>query len=71
MVAVTYGVAGVATSKNTGRGRASSPRQNIFTRLLTALFEARLRQAYREITRHPQLLEHARALENGSQSGGW
>ena len=47
MVAVTYGVTGVTAPKNTGRARVSSPRKNVFTRLLTALMEARLRQAHR------------------------
>ena len=58
MVAVTYGVARVAAPKNAGV-RASSPRPNIATRFVTALMEARLRQAHKEIVRHAHLLEHS------------
>ncbi|HZP71064.1 MAG TPA: hypothetical protein VFB29_14070 [Pseudolabrys sp.] len=58
MVAVTYGVADVAAPKNAGHGRAAAPRTNIVTRFVTALMEARLRQAYREIRRHAHLLDH-------------
>ena len=71
MVAVTYGVTGVTAPKNTGRARVSSPRKNVFTRLLTVLMEARLRQAHREITRHAHLLHRGHPLKTGSETGGW
>ena len=57
MVAITYGVARVAAPKNAG-ALASSPRKNVVSRLLTAMMEARLRQAHREIVRHAHLLDH-------------
>ena len=58
MVAVTYGVARVAAPKNAGE-RASGPRPNIATRFVTAMMEARLRQAHKEIVRLAHLLEHS------------
>ena len=74
MVAVTYGVARVAAPKNAG-GRASSPRKNVVTRFLTALMEARLRQAHKEIVRHAHLLGHGDEykdlLKAKPEIGGW
>jgi hypothetical protein len=60
MVAVTYGVARVAAPKNAG-ARAASPRKNnnVVSRFVTAMMEARLRQAHKEIVRHAHLLEHS------------
>lgn len=63
MVAVTYGVANVSAAngaKSAGRVRASSPRQNIIGRLFTAVMEARLQQAYREIERRAYLFDSKR-----------
>ena len=74
MVAVTYGLARVAASKNAG-ARASSPRPNIATRFVTAMMEARLRQAHKEIVRHAHLLEHSDdykdLLKAKPAIGGW
>ena len=53
MVAITYGR--VAAPKNAERARSASPRQNILGRFFTALMEARLQQAYREIVRRDYL----------------
>jgi hypothetical protein len=61
MVAITYGVARAAP-KCAERARTSSPRQNVLGRLFTALMEARLQQAYREIARHAYLLDKKRGL---------
>jgi hypothetical protein len=58
MVAVTYGVARVAARKTAG-ARASSPRKNVVSRIVTAMMEARLHQAHKEIVRHAHLLEHS------------
>ena len=46
MVAITYGVARPARKSAKG-----TPRQNIIGRFFTAVMEARLQQAYREIAR--------------------
>lgn len=74
MVALTYGVARVTAPKNAG-GRVSSPRKNIVTRFVTALMEARLRQAHKEIVRHAHLLEHRDEyrdlLKAKPTIGGW
>ena len=74
MVAVTYGVARVAAPKNAG-ARASSPRPNIATRFVTAMMEARLRQAHKEIVRHAHLLEHSDEFRDLLKAkpaiGGW
>jgi len=56
MVAVTYGVARVTAPKNAGK-RASGSRKNLVTRFVTAMMEARLRQAYREIELHRHLID--------------
>jgi len=58
MVAVTYGVARLAAPKNAA-ARASSARKNVVSRFVTAMMEARLRQAHKEIVRHAHLLEHS------------
>jgi hypothetical protein len=60
MVAVTYGVARVPGAKNAARARA--PRQNIVGRFFTAVMEARLRQAYREIARREYLFDNKRDI---------
>ena len=74
MVAVTYGVARVAAPKNAGE-RASGTRKNIVTRFVTAMMEARLRQAHKEIVRHAHLLGHGDdfrdLLKAKPEIGGW
>ena len=74
MVAVTYGVARVTAPKNAGK-RASGSRKNLVTRFVTAMMEARLRQAHKEIVRHAHLLEHSDEfkdlLKAKSTIGGW
>jgi hypothetical protein len=50
MVAITYGVARPAPKSAKG-----TPRQNIIGRFFTAVMEARLQQAYREIARREYL----------------
>jgi hypothetical protein len=62
MVAITYGVARVPAPKNAERARAASPHQNFIGRLFTAVMEARLRQAYREIAKRAYLFENKRGL---------
>ena len=57
MVAITYGVANVPASKNAEPARVSSPRQSIIGRLFTALMEARLEQAYRQIAQRAYLFD--------------
>jgi hypothetical protein len=64
MVAITYGVARVPAPKTVERAQAASPRQNIVGRIFTALMEARLQQAYREIDRRAYLFTK-RGLRNG------
>jgi hypothetical protein len=56
MVAVTYGVARIATTKAAGRAQAVRPRRTLFTRFMDALVESRLKQVHREIARHAHLL---------------
>jgi hypothetical protein len=74
MVAVTYGVARVTGPKNAGK-RASGSRKNLVTRFVTAMMEARLRQAHKEIVRHAHLLEHSDdykdLLKAKPAIGGW
>jgi len=53
MVAITYGR--VPAPKNAERAQNASPRQNIIGRFFTAVMEARLQQAYREIARREYL----------------
>jgi hypothetical protein len=53
MVAVTYGSVRPATSAVT----KAQPKTNFFSRLMTAMMEARLRQAYREIEFHQHLID--------------
>ncbi|HET7802672.1 MAG TPA: hypothetical protein VFL53_00400 [Pseudolabrys sp.] len=62
MVAITYGVARVPAARNVERARSASPRQNIVGRIFTAIMEARLRQAYREIARRAYLFDNKRVL---------
>jgi hypothetical protein len=64
MVAITYNAATVSPRKSAERARASGPQQNIVGRLFTALMEARLQQAYREIDRRAYLFEHKRGLRS-------
>lgn len=63
MVAITYNAGNVSPRKSAERARASSPRQNILGRLFTAVMEARLQQAYREINRRAYLFDK-RGLRN-------
>jgi hypothetical protein len=56
MVAITYG----AAPKNATRAQASRPHQNIIGRFFTAVMEARLQQAYRDIGRRAYLFDHKR-----------
>jgi hypothetical protein len=74
MVAVTYGVARVTAPKNAGK-RASGSRKNLVTRFVTAMMEARLRQAHKEIVRHAHLLEHSDDYKDLLRAkpaiGGW
>ena len=58
MVAITYGVA----PKSAKRSRGVTPRQNIISRFFTAVMEARLRQAYREIAKRDYLFDNKRGL---------
>jgi hypothetical protein len=62
MVAITYGVARVPAPKNAERARAAGPRQNIVGRFFTAVMEARLQQAYREIAKRGYLFDNKRGL---------
>ena len=62
MVAITYGVARVPAPKNAERARAASPRQNIIGRFFTAVMEARLQQAYRDIAKRGYLFDNKRRL---------
>ena len=62
MVAITYGR--VPAPKSAERARSASPRQNIIGRFFTAVMEARLQQAYREIARHEFLFDKKRALRD-------
>ena len=61
MVAITYGVARPAP-KGAKRARGATPRQNIVGRFFTAVMEARLQQAYREIARREFLFDHKHDL---------
>ena len=74
MVAVTYGVARVTAPKNAGK-RASGSRKNLVTRFVTAMMEARLRQAHKEIVRHAHLLDHSDEYKDFLKAkpaiGGW
>lgn len=61
MVAVTFGVARVATAEaasKAGRAQSAVPRKRWYTRLLDALIEARMEQARREIRMHTRLLPY-------------
>jgi hypothetical protein len=83
MVAVTYGVAGVASAEatpKTARTQTAAPRKRWFARILDALIEARMQQARREIRMHTRLLPHSfdergnRLVKTGSGNmpfGGW
>jgi hypothetical protein len=53
MVAVTYGSVRPATAA----AAKAQPKANFFARLMTAMMEARLRQAYREIELHQHLID--------------
>jgi hypothetical protein len=57
MVAITHSAANVSRSKSAGRARASRPHQNLIGRFFTAVMEARLQQAYREINRRAYLFD--------------
>jgi len=56
MVAVTYGASPIAKTKVARRAHAARPRRALFTRLMDALVESRLKQVHREIARHAHLL---------------
>ena len=54
MVAVTYGAARIAA---TSLGSKAEPKsKGFFARLIDAMIEARMRQAYREIEMHKHLM---------------
>jgi hypothetical protein len=53
MVAVTYGSVRPAHAAAT----KAQPKTNFFSRLIAAMMEARLRQAYREIELHQHLID--------------
>jgi|SwirhisoilCB2_FD_contig_31_34387813_length_287_multi_3_in_0_out_0_1 hypothetical protein len=55
MVAVTYGSARVVAVPAAKVGAPA--RKGFFSRLMAAMMEARLRQAYREIELHQQLID--------------
>ena len=59
MVAITYGVARPAP-----KSAKHAPRQNIIGRFFTAVMEARLQQAYREIARHEFLFDNKPGLRD-------
>ena len=52
MVAVTYGSVRPATAA----AAKAQPKTNFFSRLMAAMMDARLRQAYREIELHQHLI---------------
>ena len=64
MVAITYGRVARSAAKNAKRARGAAPRQNIISRFFTALMEARLQQAYREIARHEFLFDNKLGLRD-------
>jgi hypothetical protein len=53
MVAVTYGSVRPAAAA----AAEARPKANFFSRLMAAMMEARLRQAYREIELHQHLID--------------
>jgi hypothetical protein len=64
MVAVTYGAArtaaGALKAKTKTRTKKKAP--SFFSRLLTAMMDARLRQAYRELELHRHLIPNDHEL---------
>lgn len=76
MVALTYGDARIATPESkiasatkTTAGTVTAPRRTWFARFLTAMMEARMRQAEREIRLHaPHVLP---LTSKDSARGGW
>jgi hypothetical protein len=83
MVAVTYGVARVATAAPAAkaeRAQAAAPRKSWFARFMDAMIEARMQQARREIRMHAHLLPYTldergnRLIKTNSGDmpfGGW
>jgi hypothetical protein len=64
MVAVTYGSARIAASPAAKERDATQPKgKGFFGRLLDAMMEARLQQAYREIALHQHLATWTRDVE--------
>jgi hypothetical protein len=57
MVAIVYNASNVSVRKKADRARVANPHQNIVGRLFTAVMEARLQQAYREIGRRAYLFD--------------
>jgi hypothetical protein len=55
MVAVTYGSGRVAADASAEKARAGD-RKGFFARLLGAMMEARMQQAYRELSLHQHLV---------------
>ena len=58
MVAVTYGAARIAAASLASKERnlAQPKGKGFFARLLDAMIEARMRQAYRELALHQHLM---------------
>jgi hypothetical protein len=57
MVAITYNAPSVSPRKKADHTRVAKAHQNILGRLFTAVMEARLQQAYREIGRRAYLFD--------------
>jgi hypothetical protein len=77
MVAVTYGVARVPSTKGAAKAKRAEqavPRKSWFTRFMDALIESRMQQACREIARHRHLLPYSldergnRLVQSGSEN---
>jgi hypothetical protein len=64
MVAVTYGVARAAAGAVKSKTKNKSP--GLFARLITAMMDARLRQAHRELELHRHLIRN-----EDEPFGGW
>lgn len=70
MVAVTYGTARIAATSPASK--AAPKGKGFFVRLLDAMMEARMRQAYREISLHQHLVwkSDVNPVENKEQPFG-
>ena len=83
MVAVTYGVARVPSTKGVAKAKRAEkavPQKSWFTRFMDALIESRMQQARREIARLSHLLPYSvdergnGLVKSGSENlpfGGW